>query len=86
LLKKDGISFQREMEIPVANIDNRRTNLVDFAVNNQILVDLKAKTMITKEDYYQMQRYLQASKFKLGLIVNFRNRYLKLIHIIRMNS
>lgn len=86
LLKKDNIPFFREMEISVEDIDYSRTNLVDFAVNGQILVDLKAKTVVTKDDYYQMQRYLQAGKFKLGLIVNFRNRYLKPIRIIRMNS
>ena len=34
------------------------------------------KNFITKEDYYQMQRYLKAANLKLGLIVNFRTTYL----------
>jgi GxxExxY protein len=51
-------------------------------INNTLLVDLKAKSIVTKDDYYQMNRYLQASGLKLGLIVNFRNRYLKPIRVV----
>ncbi len=39
-----------------------------------------------KEDYYQAQRYLQASGIKLALLVNFRNRYLKPVRIIRIDT
>lgn len=86
LLKETGIPFSREQKLPIEGIDNSRTNVVDFCVNDQILVDLKAKPFVTKEDYYQMQRYLQAGEYKLGLLVNFRNSYLKPIRVIRLNS
>jgi len=52
-------------------------NIVDFMIDEVILVDLKAKKFITKDDYYQMLRYLQASNLKLGLLINFRNSHLK---------
>jgi len=42
-----------------------------------MIVDFKAKRLITKDDYYQMQRYLKSANIKLGLIVNFRQKYLK---------
>ena len=80
------VPFEREKALPVVNIDNQFTNKVDFVINNQLLIDLKAKPIITKEDYYQMQKYLQASGHNLGLIVNFRNKYLKPIRVIRHNS
>lgn len=86
LLKLEKIEFVREKELPIDRVDLKRTNVVDFEIENKILFELKAKVIVTKEDYYQMQRYLQASKHKLGLIVNFRNRYLKPIRIIRMYS
>ena len=86
LLKKENIDFEREKELPIDIIDNQCANRVDFTVDNKILLDLKAKPLVLKEDYYQMQRYLQASNYKLGLIVNFKNRYLKPIRIIRLNS
>jgi GxxExxY protein len=86
ILKEEGVNFEREKELPVDKIENQFTNKVDFAINNLLLIDLKAKDIVTKEDYYQMNRYLNASGLKLGLIVNFRNKYLKPIRVIRANS
>jgi GxxExxY protein len=51
-------------------------------VEGKIPVDIKAKKFITKEDYDQMQRYLEAADKKLGLIVNFRMTYVKPKRII----
>ena len=85
LFKEERIEYIREHPIPVTGISDF-TNRVDFVINKQILLDLKAKSLVTKEDYYQMNRYLDASNIKLGLIVNFRNKYLKPIRVIRSNS
>ncbi|OIO48253.1 MAG: hypothetical protein AUJ32_00995 [Parcubacteria group bacterium CG1_02_40_82] len=49
----------------------------DFLIDDKILIELKARPYITKEDYYQLLRYLKAKNIKLGLLVNFRNKYLK---------
>jgi len=86
LLIEEKIDYEREKELSVVGIDNRFTNVVDFVINKRLLVDLKAKSIVTKDDYYQMNRYLDASGFKLGLIVNFRNKYLKPIRVIRSHS
>ncbi len=86
LLKGSKIDYQREMALPLKLVDNNLTNKVDFMVDGKILVELKTKPCVTKEDYYQMQRYLQASKSKLGLLVNFSVKYLHPIRIIRVNS
>jgi len=86
LLINEGIDYEREKKLPISEIDNQFTNIVDFAINKRLLVDLKAKSIVTKDDYYQMNRYLDASGFKIGLIVNFRNKYLKPIRVIRSNS
>ncbi|MEK9180553.1 MAG: GxxExxY protein [Patescibacteria group bacterium] len=73
-LKKKDIPYQREHPIPVSGV---KSNFVDFAVGDKILVDFKAKPFIEKDDYYQMKRYLEASNFELGLIVNFRQKHLQ---------
>ena len=86
LLQEEGVKYQREKPLPIEQIENQRSNIADFLIEGKIMVDLKAKPFVTKEDYYQMQRYLQTGEYKLGLIVNFRNRYLKPIRIIRINS
>ena len=86
LLKERNIQYEREKSLPVETIDNQFTNKVDFVINNTLLIDFKAKSIITKDDYYQVNRYLEASGFRLGLIVNFRNKYLKPIRVIRSHS
>lgn len=83
MLEEAGVVFQREKPLPIVNLDNKFTNIVDFDISNRLLVDLKAKPLIQKEDFLQMKRYLDASKYKLGLIVNFHQKYLKPIRIVR---
>ena len=74
LLKEREMKYAREEEITIPFGDRQiGGNRVDFVVN-KILIDIKAKRYITKEDYLQMRRYLQASNFKLGLIVNFKGK------------
>lgn len=55
-------------------------------VDDKIVLEIKAKRLVSKEDFYQLQRYLQFSTKKLGLMVNFRNRYLKPARIIRIDT
>ncbi len=76
LLKENNINYKRECEISNL-VASPKGNRADFIVEDKIVLDVKAKKFITKEDYYQMMRYLTASNFRLGLIVNFRNTYLK---------
>jgi GxxExxY protein len=76
LLNENKVEYKREFEISKL-VDSQLGNRPDFIIENQIILDVKAKKFITKEDYYQMMRYLEASNFQLGLIVNFRNTYLK---------
>lgn len=75
--KSAGISYLREFEITKLNAAMPDGNRVDFLVEDQIILDVKAKQFITKEDYYQMNRYLAVGNKHLGLIVNFRQAYLK---------
>jgi GxxExxY protein len=77
LLKESSILYQREYDPGNLDPKNLKGNKVDFLIENKIILEVKAKKFITKEDYNQMQRYLQSSGLELGLIVNFRNTYLK---------
>lgn len=61
-------------------------NIIDFLIDNKIILEIKAKPIILKEDYYQLQRYLQILNLKLGLLVNFRNRYLKPIRVVKIDT
>jgi GxxExxY protein len=75
LIKENKIPYEREKEIEIPFGKMKiGGNKVDFIIENKILVDIKAKRYITKEDYLQMRRYLRAINFKLGLLVNFRGK------------
>lgn len=86
MLKENKVVYEREKKLPFPQIDNEFTNIVDFAINSQILIDFKAKPVVKQIDYDQMLRYLDASKYKLGIIVNFRTKYLRPIRVIRVDS
>ncbi len=76
-LKKNNFSYNREIAIePAFDGENTRRNIPDFIIEDKIVLDIKAKKLITKDDYFQMKRYLISSGKRLGIIVNFRQHYL----------
>lgn len=78
-LRDRNISYEREKTIENENVQGNR---IDFLVENAIILEAKSVPYLTKEDYFQTQRYLQAANKKLALVVNFRSRYLKPKRII----
>ena len=78
LLKKEPIPYKREYKI-----DNRC--ICDFIIDGKIILEFKAKNFITKEDYYQAQRYLSALNLELGMIVNFRQYRLSPKRVLNSN-
>ena len=46
----------------------------DLIVENKVLIELKSKPFLTKEDDRQFWLYLQGSEYKLGLLINFGNK------------
>ncbi len=69
-LIKHGIMYEKEKLL-------NPYNKADFIIENKIVVELKVVPFITKNDYYQIMRYLKSAGLKLGLLVNLRSRYLK---------
>ena len=78
--KKLKISYQREIAIGTSG------NILDFIVKDKIILELKAVRILTREHYRQIQNYLQQTGLDLGLLVNFRSKYVKPARIIRINS
>jgi len=69
-LKKFNIGYEREKKIDIRNT-------VDFLIENKVILEIKVKRLLTKEEYYQIKRYLVALNKKSGLLVNFRDKYIK---------
>jgi len=73
--KQEKIDYRREIKLPIS--EEVGGNQADFLIANKVIIECKAKPVVTKEDYYQVLRYLRASDKRLALLVNFRNTYLK---------
>lgn len=74
-----GVAYERERAIGDSG------NIVDFVIEDTMILELKAVRALTKEHYRQLQNYLQQSGLELGLLVNFREQYLKPRRILRIS-
>jgi GxxExxY protein len=78
-LEEAGIGFQREVEMPIyyreKNIGTRR---VDFLVENELLVELKAISFIETTHHSQLLNYIIAYHLEVGLLINFGGEKLEL--------
>ena len=78
LLVLGNIQYQREVEINFQATNYEvGGNVADFLIEEKIILECKAKSCLTRKDYYQVQRYLRATNKELGLLVNFNEKYLK---------
>lgn len=78
LLKEEKIKHEREKILPESfDGEHKGRNKLDFIIDDKIILELKAKRILPREDYYQAKRYLEALNLKLAMLVNFRDKYLK---------
>jgi len=89
-LEMARLVYVRELEMPIyyegAEIGTRR---VDFLIEEKIMVELKAVTLLEKVHLAQALNYLEAYKLEIGLLINFGNTRLefkRLIKSIRNNQ
>lgn len=83
VLMAKHVSYRREANLQVLDPAGPKGNFADFIIEGTILLELKAKDIVTKEDYYQVQRYLWASGLDLAILVNFRQKYIHPKRILR---
>jgi GxxExxY protein len=89
-LASEGLGFVREMEMPIfykeVQIGTRR---VDFFVEGEIMVELKAITELEDVHLAQGINYLEAYNMKTGLLINFGGKSLQFKRLLnkkyRMN-
>jgi GxxExxY protein len=77
-LKKLKIKYEREKKLPISfENEFEGRNKIDFLIDDKIILEVKSKRFLSKEDYYQVKRYLTSLNKKLAILVNFRSRYIK---------
>lgn len=67
------IPFEREVELPI-HYKGHRLNCAyrpDFLCFNRVIVEMKALSRLTDNETSQLINYLKASKYGVGLLLNF---------------
>ena len=85
-MEKKGLGFQREMEMTIfyenINIGSRR---VDFFVEDNIMVELKALIKLEEVHLAQAMNYCQAYNLPIGLLINFGAKSLEFKRVYNVN-
>lgn len=73
-----NLSYTREVEMPLFYRGHEvGTRRVDFLVEHQILVELKAISQLEDVHLAQALNYLEAFKLEIGLLINFGSKSLQ---------
>lgn len=71
-LVDEGMSVKNQTRIDIIYKGQKIGSYIpDIIVNEIIIVELKSKPFLTKEDTKQFWGYLKNSQYKLGFIINF---------------
>ncbi len=85
-MEKQGLGFQREMEMSIyyegIHIGTRR---VDFFVEENIMVELKALIKLEEVHLAQAMNYCQAYNLPIGLLINFGAKSLEFKRVYNVN-
>jgi GxxExxY protein len=85
-MQNQGLAFQREMEMSIYyegyDIGTRR---VDFFVEDNIMVELKALITLEEVHLAQAMNYCQAYNLPIGLLINFGAKSLEFKRVYNIN-
>lgn len=78
-LRQQGLAVDNQKHIAI-HYGGRKvgTYVPDKIINGTILLEIKCKPFLTREDERQFWLYLKASDYKIGLLANFGSRKLEI--------
>ena len=79
-LKEIQIPYKREQRISDTG------NILDFIIDDCLVLEIKTVRFITNENFRQIQNYLQQTGIILGILVNLRSKFVKPLRVIRLDS
>lgn len=78
--KETELPYKRELAI------SNTGNVLDFIIDNKIILELKSIREISAECYRQLQNYLQQTNIKPGMLVNFRTSQLRPTRVLKIDN
>lgn len=71
-LESRGLEVENQKRINITFAGKKvGTYVLDKVVNGNILLEIKCKPFLVKEDEKQFWRYLKATEYKVGFLINF---------------
>ena len=76
--QKHNISYKKEVRLDLYYKGQRlkKTYRTDFICYDEIIVEVKAVSFMSKNFYNQVRNYLKATNYRLGILVNFGEPFL----------
>ena len=82
-LKKRALNIDRQKRIDIDYEGEKvGTYIPDIVVDDKIIVELKRKPFLTKQDIKQFWHYLKGTSYKLGMLINFGDKKLQIERVI----
>lgn len=79
----ENIPYKKELGVVIEYKDRSiGKHIIDFLIDNKVLLETKAVGYLPKDYYNQVLSYLKTLKIRLGIIVNFRGNRLFFKRII----
>lgn len=78
-LLNNGLKVEKELALPVKykDLNIEQGYRIDLLVEDKVVVELKAIEAIEDRHLAQTLTYLKLGNYKLGLLINFNEKYLK---------
>ncbi len=82
-LTKQELSVENQKRIDIY-FENKKvgTYVPDKIINDAILLEIKVKPFLTKQDKEQFWKYLKGSEYKLGFLINFSPTKLEIKRVV----
>lgn len=82
-LEKKGLQVENQKRIDIIYLGRKVGAYVpDKVINGVIILELKRKSYLTKQDLKNFWNYLKGSNFKLGFLVNFGDERLQIRRVV----
>ncbi len=84
-----NITFEAQKQITIYSLKSGKIlgyYIPDLIVEDKIIIELKASEFTSKQYYEQQLSYLKASKYEVGLLVNFNSSPLLIKRFIFTND
>jgi GxxExxY protein len=85
IFKDKGINFKEQERVRVNyRNENLGVYILDFLVDNKIILEIKKREFFSKKDIEELYSYLKAKNLKLGIIAHFTSRGVRFKRVLNI--